>query len=271
MTGQRGGFRILHVSDVHATVDGDLYGTIDGARRLRDVARFVQGGHLEPQVIVITGDLIERGNPGAYATVRDAIAGLEHDTGLPVLPVIGNHDDRAVSESITGAGPGEGRFVTVTDVRFVLLDSSDGAVGAGQRSWLADLLATPFGAGTVVALHHPPVPSPLPGLGHAALADSTELLDVLAGSDVRAVLAGHYHHPLTAIRRGIPITVAPSLAYHQVMSEPPGQVSGYDQAMAAIVELLPDGVTSTPFGLDTPPPLFTLTLSTAQHSTNPHQ
>src|SRR5699024_6891212 len=39
-----------------------------------------------------------------------------------------------------------------------------------------------------------------------------ELGEVLQGSDVRIVLAGHYHHAMTGSLAGIPVHVAPGVA-----------------------------------------------------------
>jgi len=73
---------------------------------------------------------------------------------------------------------------------------------------------------------------------------------------VRAVLSGHFHHPLAATVGRIPVFVGPSLAYHQVMDAGPDHVSGHDRAMFSLVHLLPGAVTSTSISLESPSPLF---------------
>lgn len=261
MSRATGRLTVLHVSDVHATEDGLLYGRVDGAARLRAVGDYVRDAGATPEAIVVTGDLVQRGNAGAYPLLEAALDDLERTAGVPVLTVIGNHDDPDAARGMRRHAAGHVRVEHVAGLRFVLLDSSSGALGAAQIAWLRDALREPWGLGTVVALHHPPLGSPLPTLAKAGLADAAGFLDAVAGTDVRAVLAGHFHHPLSATLRGVPVSVGPALAYQQVMNAGPDRVAGHDQAMFSLVHLLPDGVSATSVSLDSPSPLFTQPVS----------
>lgn len=261
MSHETGRLTILHLSDVHATEGELLYGAVDGFERLRRVGEYARSTGMTPEAIVITGDLIQRRNPGAYPALRDELARLEDTTGVPVLTVLGNHDEREASRILAGHGERHYRTVHLDGLRFVLLDSSSGALGAQQRDWLATELRTSYGKGTIVALHHAPLGSPLPTLAKAGLRDAVELLDIIEGTDVRAVLAGHFHHALAATVRGISVLVGPSLAYHQVMDAGPDRVSGHDEAMFSLVHLLPDAVVATALSLTSPAPLFTSQLT----------
>jgi len=256
MSRATGRLTVLHLSDVHATRDGLLYDAIDGVERLDAVAEYVQHARITPEAIVITGDLIQRGHADAYPAVGEAFDRLERATGVPVLTVIGNHDDPAAARSLRGHEAGHHRIAHVGDLRFALLDSASGDLGVAQIAWLRAELAEPFGSGTVVALHHPPLGSPLPTLAKAGLRDAGDLLDALVGTDVRTVLSGHFHHPLSAALRGVPVSVGPSLAYHQVMDAGPDRVSGHDWAMFSLVHVLPAGVTATSVSLQSPSLLF---------------
>ncbi|ALJ22122.1 metallophosphoesterase family protein [Microbacterium sp. No. 7] len=294
MSRATGRLTILHVSDVHAT-DGELlYGAVDGFARLRAVSEYVAHAGITPEAIVVTGDLAQRGHPGVYPRLAAALAALERETGVPVLTVIGNHDDPAAACTLPGHAPDapappadthaaparaghapappvpspgipvdrmpgnpHARIVRVDGLRIALLDSSSGELGGAQRAWLADRLREPHGDGTIVALHHPPLGSPLPTLAKAGLRDADALLDIARNADVRAILAGHFHHPLSAVLHGVPVFVGPSLAYHQVMDAGPDRVSGHDHAMFSLVHLVPHGVTATSVGLEHPAPLFT--------------
>ncbi|MDN8547951.1 metallophosphoesterase [Microbacterium sp. NM3R9] len=261
MSRATGRLTVLHLSDVHATVDGRLYDAVDGIERLRMVGAYVRDAGITPEAIVVTGDLVQRGHAAAYPALRDALAQLAEVTGVPVLTALGNHDEPAAAHILRGHGQSHHRVELVDELRFVLLDSSTGELGDAQRAWLGEVLRTPHGAGTVIAVHHAPLGSPLPTLARAGLRDADAFLDAIAGSDVRAVLAGHFHHPLSATLRGIPISVGPSLAYHQVMDAGPDRVSGHDLAMFSLVHLLPDGVTVTNVGLDSPAPIFSSLLT----------
>jgi len=257
MSRETGRLTVLHLSDVHVTRSGRLYGRVDGAARLAAVAQYVRDAGITPEAVVVTGDLIERGNADAYDIVRRGLDELERAAGCPVFTVLGNHDDADAARILRGHERGHARVALLDDLRLLLLDSSSGALGREQIAWARDALREPHGSGTIVALHHPPVASPMPTLARAGLRDGDDLLDALAGSDVRAVLAGHFHHPMSATLRGTPVSVGPSLAYHQVMDAGPDCVSGHDQAMFSLVHLVPGGVAATSVSLDSPDPLFT--------------
>lgn len=256
MSRESGRLTVLHISDVHATEDGLLYDAVDGIARLRAVGEYVNRAQITPEVVLVTGDLIQRGNAGAYGLVRDELAMLEQTVAAPVLSVIGNHDDPDAATILRGHEHGHHRSVIIDGLRVILLDSSSGELGATQRAWLAGELGRAHGEGTLIALHHPPLGSPLPTLAKAGLRDAEQFLDVIEGTDVRAVLAGHFHHPLAAHLRGIPVSVGPSLAYHQVMDARPDRISGHDRAMFSVMHLHADATTATSVALESPSPLF---------------
>lgn len=120
--------------------------------------------------------------------------------------------------------------------------------------------------GTIVAMHHAPVRSPLPTLSRVGLRDPQLLADALRGSDTRLILAGHYHHPMSALFHGIPVAVGPSLAYHQVMNAGPSTVSGHDLAMFSFVQVTADQVSTAPASLQAAHPLFTTSVSPSTHA-----
>lgn len=261
MSRETGRLTVVHISDVHATRDGRLYDRVDGVARLRAVGEYIGSAGVTPEAIVVTGDLIQRGNPDAYPRLEAALDELEAAAGVPVLTVLGNHDDPDAARGMRRHASGHRRVVHAAGLRFALLDSSSGRLGPGQVAWLRDALREPYGSGTVVALHHPPLGSPLPTLARAGLADADDLIGALTGTDVLAVLAGHFHHPLSATLSGVPVSVGPALAYHQVMNAGPDLVAGHDRAMFSLVHLLPGGVSATSVSLENPAPLFTQPVS----------
>jgi 3',5'-cyclic AMP phosphodiesterase CpdA len=252
-----GRITVLHLSDVHATESGLLYDAVDGLGRLERVGDYARAAGMTPEAVIITGDLVQRGNPGAYEAVAVACRRLEDAVGAPVLTVLGNHDDPIAARSLPGHGKRHFGERTVDGFRIVRLDSAAGSLDAEQLDWLATVLSTPAERGTIVALHHAPLGSPMPALSRQGLADADALLGVLAGSDTRAILAGHFHHALTASVRGIPVFVGPSLAYHQVMDAGPHAVAGHDSPMFSLVQFTRDGVSSAAIPLHSPDPLFT--------------
>ncbi|MDN3482399.1 hypothetical protein QMA10_10750 [Arthrobacter sp. APC 3897] len=91
--------------------------------------------------------------------------------------------------------------------------------------------------GTVLALHHPPVDSLLPQLAGRGLARPAELAGVLAGTDVRVVLCGHYHHALSGRLGGVPVWAGPAVSYGQDLFAPPETVQGLDSSWLSVIRL----------------------------------
>ncbi|MEB4614408.1 metallophosphoesterase [Leucobacter sp. M11] len=268
MSAESGRFTVLHLSDVHATETGLLYGRVDGLGRLRDVAEYARCSGITPEAVVITGDLAQRGNPGAYPAIAAACAQLEAAVAAPVYTVIGNHDDPVAARALPGHEAGHDRVHLHERFRFVLLDSHRGELSPEQLGWLRAVLAEDHGEGTILALHHAPMGSPIPTLQKQGLRNAAGFLDALGGSDVRLILAGHFHHPLSASVRGLPVQVAPSLAYHQVMNAGPDAVAGHDAPMFSLVQFTDEGVRATSLSLHTPDPLF---VSPVSHPATPTQ
>jgi 3',5'-cyclic AMP phosphodiesterase CpdA len=89
-----------------------------------------------------------------------------------------------------------------------------GEVTDEQLTWLAELLSTPAEHGTILALHHPPIPSPMVSAAELIeLHDTERLARVLQGTDVRAILGGHYHFSSHSTFAGIPVSVASATCY----------------------------------------------------------
>jgi Icc protein len=254
-------FTVVHLSDVHATIGGLLYGRVDGVARLEQVGDYVAAAGVTPEAVIVTGDLAQRGHAAAYPAIGAALSALGEKVGAPVLTTLGNHDSGDEARVLDGHSDGHYRVVTVGDMRIVLLDSSTGSLDDAQLDWLSATVAEPFRAGTIVALHHAPVPSPLPTLSKIGLRQPERLAAALDGSDTRLILAGHYHHPMSALFHGMPVAVGPSLAYHQVMNAGPETVSGHDHAMFSLVQITADQVSTAPVSLTTANPLFSISAS----------
>ena len=135
---------------------------------------------------------------------------------------MGNHDERAAySRELFGEESEEpqDRVYDVAGLRIVSLDTTvpgwhHGEVTDAQLAWLGGVLATPAEHGTILALHHPPIPSPLvPAAEIIELLDTERLAAVLRGTDVRAILGGHYHFTSHSTFAGIPVSVAAATCY----------------------------------------------------------
>ena len=219
---------ILHMSDTHLLAgDGPLYGAVDSEQRLREVFDDLEASGARPQAIVFTGDLADKGEPGAYAKLRAIVDPAAARLGAEVIWAMGNHDDRAAFRAGLLDDPAaDGPQAPVDAVHFVdglriiTLDSTvpghhHGEFTPGQLHWLARELSVPAPHGTILALHHPPVPSVQDLAVLVELRDQRSLADVVRGSDVRTILAGHLHYSTTAMFAGVPVSVASATCYTQ--------------------------------------------------------
>jgi 3',5'-cyclic-AMP phosphodiesterase len=214
---------VAHISDTHLLAgDARQYGAIDTVAHFRSVLDRLIRIDPPPQALVCTGDLADLGEPQAYRALRELVEPRAADIGARVIWCMGNHDERAAySRELFGDESEEpqDRVYDVAGLRIVSLDTSvpgwhHGEITDDQLTWLADVLATPAEHGTILALHHPPIPSPLvPAAEIIELQETERLAAVLRGSDVRTILGGHYHYTSHSTFAGIPVSVAAATCY----------------------------------------------------------
>ena len=123
----------------------------------------------------------------------------------------------------------------VAGLRIVALDTSvpgyhHGELSDEQLAWLADVLATPAPHGTLLALHHPPIPVPMlrGGRDHRAARPATGSPTCSPAPTCAASSAGTSTSPATATFAGIPVSVASASCYTSDPAPVERFVSGVD-------------------------------------------
>jgi len=233
---------LLHLSDTHLLGGGNrLYDSVDAEAHLRQLLEELEASEGRPEAIVFTGDLADRGEPDAYDRLRRMVEPVADRLGAQVIWVMGNHDDRGAFRSQLFAEQPSSRPVDrvydVNGLRVITLDSTvpghhHGEVTGPQLDWLAEELSVPAPHGTILAMHHPPLPSVLELAVAVELYDQGGLAEVLYGSDVRSIIAGHLHYSSTGTFAGIPVSVASATCYTQDLNVPVGGTRGRDGARA---------------------------------------
>jgi Icc protein len=233
---------IAHLSDPHLLAGGRLqYGAVDTEAGLARALARLAAVDPAPQALVLTGDLADKAEPAAYQRLRELVEPAAEAMGATVVWVMGNHDERApYARGLFGSdddGP-QDRVHEVGGLRIVALDTSvpgyhHGDLTDGQLDWLADVLATPAPHGTLLAMHHPPLP--LPMLRAAELIELREqhrLAAVVEGTDVRGILSGHLHFSTWSTFAGVPVSVASASCYTSDPAPVGRFISGVDGSQA---------------------------------------
>lgn len=229
---------IAHLSDTHFLAGGaPLGGLADTVAHLERAVTQLRRLAGSLTAIVVTGDVADLGEPDAYRRIRGILEPLADETGARLVWVMGNHDERVPFTEILLGERGDGapvnRAIDLEGLRLVTLDTSvpgyhHGILEPATLAWLDEVLAEPAPCGTVLAMHHAPIATPLALMDILELRGQDELADIVRGRDVRAILGGHLHYPTQGSFAGIPVFVAGALAYTMDLSAPPRELVGID-------------------------------------------
>ena len=219
--------RFAHLSDFHIIkfkpdIESKYYNSglfDDGTRLIRAIDTAVNCAE-KPDFFVFTGDLVHEGTERDYSYVKEIID--IHTKGIPYFVVLGNHDRHdAFYKSFLGIEQDGAYFYQkmLSDLRIIGLDTnysgstSSGTITQEQLSFLKDTLASNAPGGTIILLHHPPMPTPHKLFNAALLNDLSCIRRALTGSDVFLVLSGHMHCMGTAIENNILYATSASTTY----------------------------------------------------------
>ncbi|MFT4262459.1 MAG: phosphodiesterase [Nocardioides sp.] len=214
---------IAHLSDTHLLAGGARqYDVVEPETGLVAALERLSRLDLPPDVVLVTGDLADLGEPTAYERLKELVEPAAADLGAELVWVMGNHDERpAYSRILFGAESAreQDAVYDVGGLRVISLDSTvpgyhHGLVTPEQLGWLREVLSEPAPHGTIIGMHHPPIPLPLaPVDAIIGLYDHDALAAVLEGTDVRGILAGHLHYSTYSTFAGIPVSVASASCY----------------------------------------------------------
>ena len=251
--------RILHLSDTHVTASGFDANGVDALAALDQI--LLDCRHLHSlDLVVVTGDIADDGSAEGCALVRERVGRFAAGRGIPHVYAAGNHDRRPGFTAALGTGhldaQGEdtGLLLAGLDderaavsmiegLRVVTLDSlvpgsGHGVVSQPQLDALEELLRTPAPAGTIIALHHPPIHTPTaPWMIDSGLRNCDELAAVVRETDVVAILCGHFHLQLTGRLNAATVSVTPGVLTRIDLTAPPRVVRAVNGASATVLDL----------------------------------
>ncbi len=233
---------IAQLSDCHIRPPGNLFAdVVDTQAMLRAAIDAVLAFQPRPDVVLLTGDLTNDGEPAAYAAMAPEIARLP----MPVFAIPGNHDDRAAMLALDGivelgtGTPFRHYAVDLGGLRLVALDSLEpgqahGALCAERLAWLEVELESSGDRPVLIMVHHPPAETGIDFMDRIGLQSSLALETLLQRHSTRIlrIVCGHIHRPIFYRWLGIPVSVAPGVAHQVVLDldggdpafimEPPG-------------------------------------------------
>ncbi len=209
---------IAQITDLHI---GFVPNDPDEANRQRldAVLDVLIHGPNRPDMLIVSGDITDRGDPASYARV----AAMLGRCPFPIYPGPGNHDDRAAFSAVFPDRRGDDGFlhyvVKQGGLRLIMLDTLEpGRHGGGfcdvRAAWLNQQLADEPAAPTVIVMHHPPFD---PGIAWMAEhGDEPWVIRfqevVAAHPQVRAIWSGHFHRAVVTSWHGITATICPASA-----------------------------------------------------------
>lgn len=247
--------KLVWLTDLHLVPRGQtLYGH-DPVRRLELALEYMGQHHLDADYCLLTGDLVNEGDDECYRLLDDLVSALP----FPYLAIPGNHDDRQAMTRCLSLPPGrdrDDRFIQYAvdggGYRLIGLDTlrdghADGELCAERLGWIDDRLAEDVTTPTVVFMHHHPGRLQLPIQDGEILRDGEALLDRLsAARNVRHILFGHVHRPVSGSFRNIGFSALQSCALQAPLPYPQWDwecfVPAQEPPALGIVHLDPDSV-----------------------------
>lgn len=203
--------RLIQLSDPHILADAEqqLWET-DTQASLEAV--LAKAAALQPDLVILTGDLSQDGSASSYERLARILATLT----CPAYWLLGNHDEPDIAQRhLVGANLHSDKAIVIGGWLIVLLDSRapglpDGFIGSVDFAHLHHCLHQHPDKPTLVMLHHPPIPIGC-YMDAIRLINDTEFLAALAPYEqIRAVAFGHIHQEFTATLGGLQLLGAPS-------------------------------------------------------------
>ena len=226
---------VAQLSDLHIVARGAPQKPgVDPAANLRAAVAHVLGLDPLPELVVVSGDLVDRGDAAEYDHLRELLDPVidrlrllpgNHDhlpslaAAFPEVP--GLHLERASFVDDLHDGLHDGPQDAGGPMRIIGLDThrpglESGRLDAEQLDWLDHLLIQPGEPPTLVVLHHPVHPTGIWFMDQMRLhpSDAAALGRVVERhAQVQVIAAGHVHRSSVTLWHGAIAMTVPSVAH----------------------------------------------------------
>ena len=218
---------LVQLTDTHIVPPGELlYGNTDSAAHLAECVRQINAMRPRPDVVMITGDLVDHPDKACYQNFIALMSALE----IPAYVIPGNHDDPQV---MMGAFADTSHFPVSDDTfqyaiedlpyRILALNSHCNgtelpAFGQNRLSWLQHQLSR-SDKPVLIALHHPPMTTGIELIDMGGSEWFQGLKSVLAEhSQVKLLICGHCHTDLCGRIGHVAVYMAPATSHLLIAS-----------------------------------------------------
>jgi len=196
---------IAHISDLHC---GREFQASIFEQAVREI------NSLDPDVIVVTGDLTDNGLLGQY---REAKRRLDSFDCQNLVVTSGNHDYRSTGYLLFKHAFGSRGTVKIGNTVMIVVGTArperdEGEIGHRQVVWLQRSLRRYKRKYKVVIMHHHLVQVPDTGPDNIPIIDAGDALRALIASKADLVLGGHRHRPWMWNVQNLPILHAGSVS-----------------------------------------------------------
>ena len=246
--------KFVIITDPHFVPEGERLFGLDPQANLTRAVEVINRDHPEIALVILLGDLTQRGEREAYASIAATLAPLN----APLIPLTGNHDSRErLREALPQADRDPGGFIQALrvfdDASILTLDTLDEGGGTSAGYLCAERLLfmeqslheAPADRPLLMFQHHPPFDVGLKGLDRIKLRNPDEEWAVIARCRRPDYLfLGHVHRPVAGLWRGIPFHIQRGVS-HQVAFEfenKDGIPGSYEEPDYALAEVGPDGI-----------------------------
>jgi 3',5'-cyclic-AMP phosphodiesterase len=209
----------VHLTDLHvgdpAVQDDHLHS--DTSTTLTKILAEIKTLVPQPEFIVASGDLTNRGDEASYEQLKRLIA--QSGLDMPFIFALGNHDRRdgfypaMLGRTDHGNAPYDHAQV-MGGIHVIVLDSSvpdkvGGDFEPGQFEWLKAELDNHAELPKLLVMHHAPSLDADPSMEweSMSIAGTEALRQAVAGKNVIGILCGHIHFDRVSHWHGIPVVV----------------------------------------------------------------
>lgn len=199
--------KIIQITDTHLVPSGVSVNGVDPERQLRAAISDILARHADADILVITGDLCNDGEPAAYALLKDILAPVPCEVRL----LLGNHDARpqfieAFPDHPLDANGFIQSFIDTPHGRLIFLDSHEkgvigGMFGDDRMVFVDEALSGAGETPATIFIHHPPMDCGIAHFDRIGMHDDGRLMRRLAAHTpgLRHVVFGHIHVPMTGM------------------------------------------------------------------------